>query len=436
MRPAVPTRRPAWVPFLLLLGVCACGGGGGGSTPSPPAPAPPPAPSPPPGVPQITGSERLLWDQVAPTLAEAVAYRYVLYVNDVARAFPGQACVPTGTAGVFTCDARLPTGMPTGLITLSLAAAIDRGGSSRESPRSAPLQVFVLSGPTAAITGTSGVLRLDGGTFPPGGANHPALVDLASLPDGRLLAADAAGRVVVVEGDRLLPQPALDPASSGGSPVVSLAASPDFERSRAVLAVEAAEDHGHHVWDLVRYRELAGALGERTVVVPAVAQRADLRARLRVGPDGLAYLAVAEPATVAGTAPTQVSLLRFDLEGRTPAGQRSRLFRSGLRGGVALDWHPTTRVLWAGGPDVVAGAFVADDAQAPPLATVLVALADGALERWVVVPGTQPRVVGRATLPVDAAGRATALVRQRNGTVRVAVSVTGKVPAVRTLDGR
>lgn len=435
MRPAAPTRRTMWVPILLLLLLGACGGngGGGGNTPTPPAPAPPPAPSPPPGVPQITGTERLLWDQPAPTLADAQGYRYTLYVNDAPTALPGHACEATGTAGVFTCGARLPGGLPLGLIALSLSAVLDRNGTSAVSGRTAPLQVFVVTAPAATSVGTDGTLRLDERDDTLDGAGGTAIVDLASVPDGRLLAVDAAGRVFAIEGDRVVPRPALDPASSGTPPVASLTVTPDFERSRAVLAIEAADDRGTAVWDVVRYRELGGTLGERTVIVPAIARRGGPHARVRIGPDGLAYLAFAQPAGAAD--PRAVSLVRFELDGRPPAGESTRITRSGWRGGVAFDWHPSTGALWTGTSDVAAGAFEIGDGR-DARAAVVVALEDGTLQRHVVVAAVPSRILQRAALADAPAGRVTAVVRSRHGRLIVAVSEAGKAPAVRVLDPR
>jgi hypothetical protein len=444
----VPTLRSIWVPLLLLLTLAACGGGGdsgGGSngggtggTPNPtPNPTPtPPAPTPPAGVPQVKAGDPIYWDQGANSLGEVQDYRYVLYVAGQPLDLTGHRCANTSTRGVFLCNASLPASLPAGLVALAITAVRSLNGTTYESPRSATLEVWVLTGAAAAsAANTVTVLRVPGSAAEAeDAAATAAIVDLAALPDGRLLSVDVNGLVGLVEDGRVAAT-ALEPATGGAAQIVSLSASADFERSRLVFAVEAADDRGAEVWDVTRYREMEGTLGERAVIVPAVATRVGTRARLRIGPDGLAYLAAFDAGT-ATAASRNVSLYRFGTDGAVPSGQSSRLLRAGAPGGLAFDWHPGTGEPWLGGPDVAAGAFVGGSAPGLRLAALVVARTDGTIERRVVSAGNFERIVRISVVKVDTPGDATALVRTADGAIRAAISSQDAAPAVRVLDAQ
>jgi glucose/arabinose dehydrogenase len=88
--------------------------------------------------------------------------------------------------------------------------------------------------------------------LPPGFADERVVAGLrsptsfATLPDGRILVAELAGRVRVVERGRLLPRPLLDFSArvnaSGGRGLVAIAADPKFARTRALYLYYTFED--------------------------------------------------------------------------------------------------------------------------------------------------------------------------------------------------
>ena len=107
-------------------------------------PPPTPSPQPAPGTDQITGNERLGWDQVAATATELATFHYLIYVDGAASIeLPGVTCAsPPGPLG-FLCSARLPTMSP-GAHTLALSSFID-AGARLESDRSLPLNVILVA---------------------------------------------------------------------------------------------------------------------------------------------------------------------------------------------------------------------------------------------------------------------------------------------------
>jgi hypothetical protein len=373
----------------------------------------------------------IYWDQGADSLGEAQDYRYSLYVAGQPQVLAGHRCTNSSNRNVFTCSANLPASLPAGLVTIAVSAVRSLNGATYESQRSATIDVWVLTAAAAAAAkDTVTALRIPGSNEDPQDDPVDPLLDLAALPDGRLLSVDASGRVALVE-DGKVGAAALD--SAGGSvQIVSLAAASDFARSRVVYAVEAAEDGGTEVWDVTRYREVEGTLGERAVLVPAIATRVGTQARLRVGPDRLVYLAIHDAPAASGRSQT-VSLFRFESDGSVPVGQSTRQIRSGVRGGLAFDWHPATGAPWIGSPDIASGVFVAG-APGTRLAALVLARADGSIERRVVSAGNFDRIVRTDVVKLDAPGDATALVRSHDGTIRAALSTKGSAPAVLVLD--
>ena len=195
------------------------------------------------------------------------------------------------------------------------------------------------------------------------GVHAPA--QLAWLPDGRLLVAEANGLVRVVRpGELDRDEPALDaPALLEPSPIgpLGLASHPDFPRNRFVyVSFLAREQPDRTLLRIVRLREVGDTLGEPASLFEAPVtidkamppeQRDGVWARggpqMAFGPDGLLYVALPlgvefdnEPAA----STPQASMLRLSDDGRVPA--------AGPLSGVSahplgFTWHPSTNELWA-----------------------------------------------------------------------------------------
>lgn len=81
-------------------------------------------------------TNKLAWDQSAPTLADAQTYTYRLYADGAttAQTVASVTCAASATAGVFACEAPFPAFTP-GNHTVALSAVNLAG----ESPKSATM---------------------------------------------------------------------------------------------------------------------------------------------------------------------------------------------------------------------------------------------------------------------------------------------------------
>jgi glucose/arabinose dehydrogenase len=142
--------------------------------------------------------------------------------------------------------------------------------------------------------------------------------------------------------------------AQGEAGALGLALDPGFAQTRLVyLYYSARPASGGAVNRIVRYREVGGRLGERTVLfdnIPAASIHDG--GRLRFGPDGLLYATAGDAAVTAlaqDLASPAGKILRFNTDGTTPRGNPfgSSVYSYGHRNPQGLDWHATTGDLWA-----------------------------------------------------------------------------------------
>jgi len=312
----------------------------------------------------ITGRERLGWDQRAPSAAELAQYYYVLYVDNTPVGLPDATCgAPAGSPPTAACTSPLPPLRP-GAHTLELGTRIKLGGTVLESERSAPLVVTVTGSGTAGAVSEGALAWAPGRTARQpytvevvvGGLDRPSA--LARLPDGRLLIAEARGRIRLADAGTLNPQPALelDDIAAEGDGRLSLAAAPDFATSHRVYVTYASRDaSGAVTGHVVRYREHGGMLGEPAVLLDGLPVEAGTP-RLRIGADGAIYIAAgarnASDADSLGSYAGKV--LRFTPDGAAPNDNPVRgspVFSIGYAGRLDLAWEPAGRALWHVGTD-------------------------------------------------------------------------------------
>ena len=130
-----------------------------------------------------------------------------------------------------------------------------------------------------------------------------------------------------------------------------LALDPFFERTRFVYAteVESGAD-GSRRLNIVRYREVANALGERATIVTGIPLPNDGDAPLAVDGAGRLYLAI--PAAADG-APSVYDgmVLRFESDGSVSRDSRggSPVLAYGYERPVALAWSDARNELWLAG---------------------------------------------------------------------------------------
>lgn len=328
---------------------------GGGSRPSPPPPAAGPAPSP--GVTRVTGSERLAWSQSG----DLAGLRFLAYVDGNTVALEQAACNASGE-----CTSPLPA-MADGTHTVEMAAVSAAGQTSgrsaaltleKVSARSVVSASLVGGAPGQVTSAAAGTLALAGGpafTVDVLARSLESPVQMDAAPDGRLLVAEANGRVSVVHtasGDRpslaLQARDLLHPEPIGP---IGVAVHPDFSVNRFVYLSFLAEDGpGRRILRLVRLREAGETLGE-----PATLFEAPLSAavdgpgggpRMAFGPDRLLYLLLPrgiefDDARVAGR--PNASMARLDERGRV--ADAGAAF-GGAFHPLGFGWDPMTAALW------------------------------------------------------------------------------------------
>jgi glucose/arabinose dehydrogenase len=328
----------------LCLAAAACGR-------EPPAPNPGPSPD----AEQITGNERIGWDQPSATAEDLATFRYAVYVDGARHDLPDASCAATPGPAGFPCSAR-PPAMPAGRHTIELVAYTDAGGVL-ESARSSPLVVVVVAAASIAAAvppGQVDVTTADGvqlrAEVIAGGFED--VTDIAAAADGRLYVAERDGRIRIIRGGRLATRPAVvldDAVASRGGGLLAIAIGPDFERSGFVFAAHIV---GGGV-RVTRLRAVEDTLGDPVVVIDGipVANIAPV-VSLRFGPDGRLYLGVDDggDASRAGDLGSfSGKVLRFNPDGTTPADQAggTPVFASNVNrpGAIAFDARGTMWVV-------------------------------------------------------------------------------------------
>ena len=322
-----------------------------------------------PGQPEIvTGSERIGWTQTASDRSELDTFRYAIYVNDIRSELAGAACLPPAfrASSDFACSAPLPA-LASGTNRIELAAFII-GAQVLESARSTPLfltraamasKMPATPGASTATPWATGMtlttvdgirLRVDRRAA---GLVRP--VDIAFVPDGRLLIAEESGRVLVLTADgRLLAEPALTLARgrAADARLLSLTVDPAFDRTHLVYAIytTAAAD-GARAFTLSRFTEASNALFGEIVLLDGVAASPSSSASVRVGADGKLFAAFddgGDPRRAGDLASPSGKVLRLNPDGTTPDDQAglTPTYASDLHSPRGFDWQPGSRVLW------------------------------------------------------------------------------------------
>lgn len=316
------------------------------------SPPPPPSPEPSPGTEQITGNERLGWDQLAATAAELATFRYLIYVDASAGTeVQDVSCASTPGAAGFACSGRLPA-MTAGAHTLALSAFIE-AGTRLESARSSSLSVIVVGqAPASSRPGQTTVTTADGvqlrAVVATKGLDEPT--DLAFTADGRIFIAERAGRVRAFHDGRLLSVPAVtlgEARAADRQELLAIALAPDFERTGFAYVVYAAEAG----FRLARFRAVGDRLSERVTLIDNLAPLSrQPAASLRFGPDAKLYVGLddGDAADAAGDLGSHSGkVLRLNADGTTPTDQAggTPVFALNVNRPRGLDWD-SSGTLW------------------------------------------------------------------------------------------
>jgi glucose/arabinose dehydrogenase len=317
----------------------------------------------------IRGNERIGWDQQAASASELSSFRYAIYVDGNRAELPDVTCANSAGSAGFACSGRLP-GLSPGEHTLELASYVLVDGAIAESPRSSPLRVTVSAGLTAPVPSVTSAER-PSESRPPSvdspplatvtsletvveGLNEP--IDLAIAADGRMFVAERSGAIRIVRKGQVEQTAALALEDLVVEPdarrILSIALHPDFAANRFVYVLHGTTGRGgESVFRLSRYREVGGALGERSVLLDEIphASRAG-GGSVRFGADGRLYVALDDgddPARVGSAGTYNGKVLRLTDDGSTPDDPPggSPILATGLGSPCGLDWDPTG-VLW------------------------------------------------------------------------------------------
>jgi glucose/arabinose dehydrogenase len=316
---------------------------------------PPPSTGEPGGEVEISGGERLGWNQQAANTFELASFQYAIYIDGVRSELSGAGCGTTAGEAGFECSAPLP-GVPAGSHTIELASFVVAGF---ESARSSPLRVRMAgvvragSMPAASAVFTAEQVRLNL-TLIASGLAVPS--DLAFGRDGAIYIAERGGTVRVVRDDVLLSEPALDLTDDVSLPeggLLAIALDPKFAESRIAYLLYASRAPGRALaFTLARFREARDSFGERAVLLDRIpASPRGAAGALRLGPDGKLYVGLDDAANgraAMSLASYNGKILRLNTDATTPDDQAgfNPVFSVDHPLPKALDWQPSSGRLW------------------------------------------------------------------------------------------
>lgn len=323
----------------------------GPESPGPESPGPPsPGPTTPPL--QITGRERLGWDQRASSATELATFGYKIYIDGASSGLQGVQCSQVRGPSGYPCDVQLPPLSP-GAHSLALSAFLV-SNPVYESSRSAPLEVFVTTGAVRVTADGRPVYSAADGTtlgadLTATGLREPT--DIAVASDGRVMVAERAGRIVVFEGAPLRPSAALfvpEVTTAGRGGLLALVADPEFYETGLVFAAYTTTAG----FEVARFRIVGNQLGERMVLVHDVEPSfLEPAASLRFGSDGRLFVALDDAADAdrAGDPGSfNGKVLRLNPDGTTPADQEggSPVYAMNVNIPRGLDWNSQGNTTW------------------------------------------------------------------------------------------
>jgi glucose/arabinose dehydrogenase len=190
-----------------------------------------------------------------------------------------------------------------------------------------------------------------------GGLDTAWAIDFA--PDGRIFLTERPGRIRVVGGGRLLPEPwmTLEVAAVGEAGLMGLALDPQFSQNRFVYVAHTYRaTNGRMQNRLVRLREdpktNKGSLDKVLIDNVAGANNHD-GGRVKFGPDGKLYWTMGDAQTTRlaqSLSSLNGKILRLNVAGTIPTDNpfpNSYVYSYGHRNPQGLAWQPKTQRLYS-----------------------------------------------------------------------------------------
>lgn len=181
--------------------------------------------------------------------------------------------------------------------------------------------------------------------------------DMAFTPDGRIYVTERPGRVRLISGGQLRPQPyatinAVQARGEGG--LMGIALHPDYPNPREVYVMYTYQSGGSTLNRVSRFADTgSGLTNERGVVTRIPGSAVHNGGIIRFGPDGMLYVGTGDagsPESAQNRSSLAGKILRATPEGRVPEDNPfdgSLVYALGFRNVQGLAWNPHNGDLWA-----------------------------------------------------------------------------------------
>jgi glucose/arabinose dehydrogenase len=179
---------------------------------------------------------------------------------------------------------------------------------------------------------------------------------LAFAPDGRIFFTERPGRIRVIEGGVLRPEPwaELEVARRSETGLMGLALAPDFATSGRLYVVGTFESGRGLENRVLRFTERNGSgNGPQLLISGLPANNVHAGGALAFGPDGMLYVTTGDaqnPSSSQDLGSLAGKVLRYTPDGGIPGDNPvsgSPVWARGVRNPQGLAWHPSRRELFA-----------------------------------------------------------------------------------------
>jgi hypothetical protein len=307
---------------------------------------------------EIVGNPMLVWDQPVSNGYELSQLQHAVLVDGLPIPIDGISCQWQEHLDLHTCRSRLPA-LTAGEHALTVSVSV-RARPELGSTMSAPIVVRVTHSeavmapirrlPSSEVM-TADRLKLRRTVVATGIAS---VVNLAALPDGRVLVAQSSGRILeyregVVQHSPVL---TLQADSSSKSRLLAIAIDPEFADNGVVFVLSVSQG----ALRLARYRDTAGRLTNASIVFEDSSLSEETNAVIRIGPDRMLYIALGDSSGLRSDdfGSFAGKLLRLNRDGTLPVDQTPMhpVYDVAFDRPSSIAWTHGGRGLWLAGSGV------------------------------------------------------------------------------------